>query len=286
MIQSFKCFRNRLNGEHQRMKQNVGKVEKKNRSIYYIQATCTSNSGKVREHNEDNFCFQKHIMPMEHQSLEEPYEFETELEDYVCMALFDGMGGESAGEMASYVAASKFLEMEDEIIPTGINLNELCTNLNSFVCNAGIVGRYHQIGTTASIIIFETSRIWICNLGDSPIYRYRAGELEMLSQMHTNREALERMGITNRKPGLTQFLGISESDFRVEPYITVKDLKENDIFLMCSDGLTDMVPEDKIAEVLGREWDVHKKQKRLLDMALEAGGGDNITIILVRIGEN
>lgn len=280
----FKYFRNMVYTEYQRITHNEKKEENKKTITHRIRATCISNSGKVREHNEDNFCFRKYVMPMKHQSLEEPYEFEVEIEDYVRMGLFDGMGGESAGEVASYVAASKFLELEDEIIPTGINLNKLCNELNSCVCEAGKIGKYNQIGTTASFMVFEPSQVWICNLGDSPIYRYRDKKLVLLSQMHTNQKILERMGITNRKPGLTQFLGISDVDFRVEPYITVKDLMESDIYLMCSDGLTDMVSEEEIANVLQLEWDIKEKQKKLLDMALEAGGTDNITIILATIG--
>ena len=100
-----------------------------------------------------------------------------------------------------------------------------------------------------------------------------------------NAEFLQKYGITNRKPGLTQFLGISEEEFQVEPYVRYFSPRNQEQYLMCSDGLTDMVAEDEIRKILSEKITVKEKVQNLLTLALDKGGRDNITMILCEVWE-
>ncbi len=101
---------------------------------------------------------------------------------------------------------------------------------------------------------------------------------------HTDENLLRQQGI-QRKPGLTQFLGIDSNEMRLEPYVHRMEIQEGDQFLICSDGLTDMVTETEIQEVLSQSDTVQEKVQKLLGKALSYGGKDNVTIILCEIGE-
>ena len=116
-------------------------------------------------------------------------------------------------------------------------------------------------------------------------YLQRDGELDRISVPHTDEELLRQQGI-QRKPGLTQFLGIDTEEMRLEPYVQQMELRDEDQFLLCSDGLTDMVPEVEIHEVLSGKKSVREKVQILMERTLQYGGRDNVTIILCKINKN
>ena len=93
------------------------------------------------------------------------------------------------------------------------------------------------------------------NLGDSPVDLFSDHSLIQLSVHQTNEALLRERGITGRKPGLTQFLGIEEEDYIIEPQISSTELQAGDLFLLCSDGLTDMCTEEEITEILSKGED-------------------------------
>ena len=90
-------------------------------------------------------------------------------------------------------------------------------------------------------------------------------------------------GITGRKPYLTQYLGIDPDEMMIEPYIKSYYLQEGDTFLICSDGVTDMVEEQEICRILAHNEDVGDCVDLLIQAALDGGGKDNITAIVVRM---
>jgi protein phosphatase len=114
------------------------------------------------------------------------------------------------------------------------------------------------------------------------MYLLRDSKMERISHPHTNAKLLASQNI-QRKPGLTQFLGINPQEMLLEPYIQKISLRQGDIFLICSDGLTDMVSEQQIAKILQTEESVKEQCLHLRDEALENGGKDNITIIVCRV---
>lgn len=248
-----------------------------------FQMACVSHTGFVREHNEDNVFFNHFFLEQEHQSMDQILLWEGSLDAQPLTAIFDGMGGESLGELASYTAAQTLSRLPRPESWDEETLTRLTLTLNREVYQAGQTQKVRQIGSTALLLALEEKFAWICNLGDSPGYMIRHGKMTRLTFPHTNEEFLKAQGILNRKPGLTQFLGISEDEFTPEPYIFLQKLQKGMSFLLCSDGLTDMVPEKEICKIIKRQKSVGQGTKNLLDAALQNGGIDNITIILCKI---
>ena len=91
------------------------------------------------------------------------------------------------------------------------------------------------------------------------------------------------MGLEHKKPKLTQYLGMNEENILLEPHISSLKMKDNDIYLLCSDGLTDMVKEEDIKKTLSGCQNLKKTVEELLSYALDHGGKDNITILLCRV---
>jgi protein phosphatase len=127
--------------------------------------------------------------------------------------------------------------------------------------------------------------VWCCNVGDSKCIRLRNGRLEQLSVDHTDAEAMKLNGITGRKPYVTQYLGIDSSEMTISPAVFKDDLRDGDMYVICSDGLTDMVTPERITEILLDDEDEEEKTQTLLVDALKHGGRDNVTIILCRVTE-
>jgi protein phosphatase len=108
----------------------------------------------------------------------------------------------------------------------------------------------------------------------------RGGVLEMLSEDHV--EELYYVDKINKrsKPGLIQYMGMDPEEIRIEPTIKCRNLEPDDRYLICSDGLTDMVSEADIATMLNEGKDSEDAANRLVDLALSNGGKDNITVIV------
>lgn len=256
----------------------------KQTEYFNVYMACISHTGKVRTQNEDNVSFAGKYFPLEHQSMEEVKSCKISSGDKPAVAIFDGMGGESAGELASYTAAKKFTEYPAaEHWDSNVILKRVL-EINDAVCKARKENRFSRIGSTMTMLAFDGKKLWAGNLGDSPAYRFRDGRLTSISHAHTNAKLLAEQGITDKKPGLTQFLGIDAEEFTVEPFVAECDVKKGDIYLISSDGLTDMVSEEKIIQILSeRENELEKKVQKLLNEALDNGGRDNITIVLCKI---
>lgn len=241
--------------------------------------TCFSNTGKMRIHNEDNVSFFGYVMKQEHQSMKEVLNNDISSDQSVIMGLFDGMGGECAGELASYVAAEALSKDQPKAPWSEEKLKAVLLSLNEQVCIAKRKGRYSTIGSTAILLAVDRSFAWIANVGDSPAFLMRNGKLQMLTTLHNNAVMLRELGI-ERKPQITQFLGIDSDEFVIEPSVKRAELEDQDIILLCSDGLTDMVSTEEIQMILQNSETLGNATDNLMQSALEAGGHDNITIIL------
>lgn len=253
---------------------------------YAIEMACISHKGKVRDKNEDNFYFQNNILDMEHGSMDRMLTDTVTAEDVRAVAVFDGMGGENAGEVASYTAAEKFQEMcRISRIEKSVLLH-LTETLNREVCRKAEQDRLGQIGTTATMLFFHTKYAYLMNVGDSPAYILRGGSLKMISEKHTDEKMLKLSGIRNRRPVLVQFLGMPREEVLLDPYIVGMGMQEGDVFLVCSDGLTDMVPEPAIQKILREQKGPSQMVQALLEQALLAGGKDNVTVICCKVKNN
>lgn len=246
-----------------------------------IFAGCCFHRGYKKTNNEDNFLFAQKILadPMRKTGTYK----KTFLKSNVCFAVFDGMGGLPAGEQASRVAAralSKLLQESRarEKIDRNWLYNAFSVINREVACYSRKLG--YQIGTTAAVILFSTSSIIVGNVGDSRIYRYASGRLEQISQDHSDRELLEELGIKERKPSLLQFIGQIGEKRGLYPSVSSFCRTNYERYLVCSDGLTDMVQDKKIEEVCGKYKAPLECAQSLVQCALEKGGEDNITVIV------
>lgn len=254
---------------------------------YHLISACISDRGNIREHNEDNLYFDGKFFPEEHTGLKKAVVMGRDTETICCFAVFDGMGGACCGETASYIAASefheKFQELEHIMKPPKQFLREACFKMNEKICEEAVIKKAQGMGTTAAILYFHMNQVYVCNLGDSPIFRMRNGCLETIYEEHTNRKFLEEQGLTEKKPLLTQCLGIPPEEMTIQPYIAKGEIRPGDQYLVCSDGLTDGLSGEMIAEILKRPAGADVCVQELLACSLAQGTRDNVTVILCRV---
>lgn len=254
-----------------------------------IQASVMSHPGSCRRENEDNFCFNGKILKSN--ATRRPIRLKEKRNVPVLMGVFDGMGGLKAGERASFLAAQtacEALKRVKEVKAFDKWQIEICKKANELVCNEMKEIYKQRIGTTASMLCFRDSQYHLCNLGDSPIFLFRDGNLQPIFQEHTERanQALIRgteAGIVQKKYKLTQHIGIFEEEMEIEPFVCSGEVCDGDRFLIVSDGLTDMVEEAQIRAVLQENKSDADAVEQLLNKALANGGKDNITIICIDI---
>ena len=138
-------------------------------------------------------------------------------------------------------------------------------------------------GTTAAILCLHGMEAEVVNLGDSRIFLFRDGKLRQLSVDHTDQALLRAQGITGRKPRLTQHLGIEPEELVIQPHRGRMEARAGDRFLLCTDGLTDMVEEEEIQQILGALLPMDRTVEELIARALEGGCRDNITVICCEV---
>ena len=262
-----------------------------------------THQGNVRSNNNDHFLYcslRKHIELLG-TSLPEPGRLPQSGERLAYLGLVaDGVGGGSAGEVASrtatealydYVAHSlRCYYTADPQHETGflatLHRGVMLAHERVVEAAAGD-GTPGRMATTMSLVIMVWPRAYVVQVGDSRCYRWRDGGIERITRDQTVAEAMREAGAlttteAERSPMkhvLTSALGGSE-DSKANPVTSVFDVEWGDVMLLCSDGLTGHVKDGEIAEVLSRDETAKDKCRTLLDMALERGGSDNITILV------
>lgn len=251
---------------------------------YQIEYAYTCHIGKIRNNNEDNFWCCGDSLKAQNQGMSHIRSGYMKQSEYPLLAVFDGMGGESCGEMAAFLAAEACGE-HFKTAKDGIRndpeefLNEICESMNQAICDYGRTNKINSMGTTAALLAFAEDAVYSCNLGDSRIYKSDREKFYQISQDHVLGRSL--FG----KAPLTQYLGMEEENLQLEPSISRQEIKIGDRFLLCSDGITDMLSDGEIADILSRDIPVAKTVEILVDRALKKGGRDNITVVLCEIME-
>lgn len=247
-------------------------------------AACGCNMGRVRTNNEDNFCFNGMVLQAENRGLRDVLFSSGRLDRPFCAGVFDGMGGEAFGEEAAYLAAQTLKEKIAQPVGGAAEiLLDACREANERLCAQARGRAVSVIGATMTALWLEGEQAFLLNLGDSKAFLFRGESLEQISVEHTDRARLEKLGITTRKPRLTQHLGIDPAELVLEPALWRGRATKGDRFLLCSDGLTDMVPESGIAETLLRQTDPSECVRALINTALSNGGRDNVTVVVCDI---
>lgn len=236
-------------------------------------------SGLIRQKNEDNFYFNGRFKTL-HQ-MDQPSMGENEFTDEGVFAVFDGMGGESHGELASFLAASLLFEYAK----TGLahdrrQVEQYIRDANIRICRE-TEKRHVLVGTTLVMAAISKDVLQVYNLGDSRAYLFRENSLVCFSKDHTINVTTSGMYSDRRSHRLSQYLGIPEDEFTIEPYYAEGKLLAGDKLLLCSDGLTDMLCEDTIKNILRQGTCPKTIARELLDAAIMKGGRDNITILVL-----
>ncbi len=242
-------------------------------------SVCGCNTGRVRRNNQDNFYFNGIILPADNQALNEVLTAVVEKKQGLTVGVFDGMGGEKNGEHAAYIAALKLKELALNSRP---DLNAVCIDANREICNQADSLGGQRMGCTAAMLYLVDNDIELCNIGDSRIFLLRGSELKQLSVDHTDSYFVNQAG-SKRKPALTQHLGIWPDEMLIEPYLLKAETQIDDLYIICSDGITDMISNTKIVEILKSSNNLKAAAENLISTALENGGRDNITVILTQV---
>lgn len=246
----------------------------------YIDAKC--DAGRAREHNEDMILFLNE--PLRNGRLEYQYSKKLPLSCDI-LAVCDGMGGANAGEVASERTVRSLQEYMSTCMPLLHNYEQMRDGLRSWqqkmheeLRDAGRENaELEGMGCTLVGLCFVNGHIFHINCGDSRLYRLRDRTLKQLTRDHSLREEMggdERVAsnviVNSIGGGDRTYLDISEITDTVEI---------NDLYLLCSDGLSDMLSDEEITEVLCRQ----ATAEALVDAANEKGGADNISVCLIQV---
>jgi serine/threonine protein phosphatase PrpC len=207
-------------------------------------------------------------------------------------AVADGMGGAQAGEVASRLAAAAFREFHDvDDLDPEERLAAIIQEANRRIYEraAGDV-QVSGMGTTITAALVGGDALVIGHVGDSRAYRLRSGRFDQLTDDHSLVADLVRSGRLTpeeadahpQRSVITRALG---TDREVDVDTFVVPVEAGDVFLLCSDGLTTMIEDDEIRDLLSATRDLEQAGKGLVKAANKAGGEDNITVVLFRLAE-
>lgn len=252
-----------------------------------------SDVGRVRENNEDNFLLGHCINgnSEKHHDLH----MNEDIGKWNCMAVFDGMGGLEGGEIASHLSAEIFQnKFIDEIIANKEEIDGMVEDLFSEANSVIESERTKQYvgGTTSSVLITNGIAFKVFHVGDSRIYLKRNNKLYLLSKDHTLGQLKLDAGIYLSKKDipekenhqLVEYIGMETYGEINKPYESEWFFwQQDDEVLLCSDGLYDMCSNDSILNELMHGDNIGKKVDNLVQNALENGGKDNITVVLVKV---
>ena len=249
-----------------------------------IEAFAMTDQGAKRSHNEDSVCADRRLG---------------------LAVVADGMGGYKGGEVASALAVNTIVsglentlkqyrdneELADhaEFCPESLAVREVLELSNLIIHNTSLSQpQYGGMGTTIVLVLFYENRVTIAHVGDSRLYRLRNDELERVTVDHTLLQELISRGFytaeeareSQNKNLVTRALGIEQN---VEVDIQEDIALKGDIYLLCSDGLNDMVEDQDIYLTLKRYSDnLEQAVTELIKLANSNGGKDNVSAILVR----
>lgn len=241
-----------------------------------MEAFAKSDVGKARDMNQDY------------------YYISSQNDNLHIYILADGMGGYKGGEVASCLATKTALSyIQSNFEKTSKEKEEILKLIKSSIEYANMVvyeksneeKELEGMGTTLEVCLIYNNKIYIGHVGDSRIYRIRNEFIKKLTNDHSYVEKLVKDGTITREEAihhpkknmLTKALGCTPF---VEADVTVKGLIKDDIILMCSDGLTNMVEENEIYEIIKQDYRL--ACNKLVERANENGGYDNVTAIIIK----
>jgi serine/threonine protein phosphatase PrpC len=257
--------------------------------------------GKIRTVNEDQFVIAslRKSVRLRHTSLPDTglasrlAGIESQL-----FVIADGVGGRPGGELASESAVASLLEYIDEAVicyhsPNVDQEHDFLARLEGSVQQAHerILAEHHSTGTgpatTLTMIVLTWPRAYLVHVGDSRAYYLRGGRLRQLTRDQTTGEYMVDVGAWTEEQAARAKVGANLTSAvggqEMAPSVGLIDLEPGDVLLLCTDGLTKHVADAQIAEVLGGKESAESMCRRLVQQTLEAGGSDNVTVIVAKM---
>jgi PPM family protein phosphatase len=207
------------------------------------------------------------------------------------LAIADGMGGHAAGEVASAVAIKTLAPLDAD--PTGIDMLAV---LGAAIADANAALRHitqtdpatEGMGTTVTALLWHGPDVAICHIGDSRGYLLRDGDLRQITHDHTLVQSLVDEGRLTPEaaashPQRSLVMRALQSSIPADPDLEMFEAKVGDRFLLCSDGLTDVVTDQTLRMTLAELTDLDAAADQLVDLAIRSGGPDNITCVLADV---
>ena len=248
-----------------------------------------THAGRIRKENEDNYNLNGRLTSTG--DLKKGSAFVQSMSEPFHLSVCDGMGGESYGEIASGIAVETIAAHSQNVYESGEDFSYAISNClddaNNRIC-AEIAAKGKRMGTTLAAVYAVGGRVYCVNIGDTRVYHYSNGILEQISFDHTHAQTIVDAGQVsqdniNRIPDakrLTRHLGVFPEEGGLSPNISViDDIDDGDVILLCSDGLTDMLDDGEITEILSNGENAQTVASKLIRRALEKGGKDNITVM-------
>jgi PPM family protein phosphatase len=268
-----------------------------------VQFGAMSHIGKVRAKNQDHFLISRIARTLDvlQTSLPAGELPDTINDDAYGMVVADGMGGMAAGEHASLLAIRTGLKLVLESPRWALRIDEhearqLIERMRQYflkvdealVKQTHVNPRLTGMGTTLTVAYSVGAHAFVVHAGDSRAYLFRAGHLHQLTHDHTLAQSLADLGAIPPKDVahhasrhiLTNFAGGPKKG--INPEISTLALCDGDRLLLCTDGLTGMVPDEQIIEILDRIMEPKAAAEALVERALERGGKDNVTVVLAQ----
>lgn len=260
-----------------------------------------SHVGQVRKENEDRFAVAilRKMLTLLHSNVEGAQQIEHDAAfEALLMLVADGVGGNEGGEEASHEAAATMMTY---MASASTCFNSLDANSeHQFLeqLEAGVhhaharvteaaANRRRPPATTLTMALLVASRAYVVHVGDSRAMYLRNGRLRVLTRDQTMAEELLDMGVISEEQAarstLTHQLTSAVGGSHMSPSLGLVDLKPRDMFLLCSDGLTKHVTDERIAIILGQPWTVEQIGTQLCNEALAGGGTDNVSLVVARI---
>jgi PPM family protein phosphatase len=247
---------------------------KKKKHTGEAMACGATDRGMVREHNEDNYFID---------------------EDFKLFIVADGVGGHQGGQKASEIAVTILpLLLKEATGTVGSMEQELKQAIDTSVRTLSHkifeksmeIDDLRGMGSTLVCCLIRKGKAFVSNMGDSRGYLVREGKIERITEDHSMVQSMVKMGqIDEEQAGkhplrhvITRYVGM-EGNFG--PDVFIFDLREGDRILLCSDGLTDMLPEQRIEKMVAEEKNMKALPQKLIDRANDAGGRDNVTVLVI-----
>ena len=254
---------------------------------YSVDYVLFSIRGLVRSRHEDNVYAAGYTLPAGNNGMEQIREGTVWSGELPVLSVFDGMGGETAGDVASFIASDtmkRSLERNTGQCADGNDeascreyLEELCREMNEKVCEYAAENHIRTMGTTAACLLFSDNRIYCANIGDSRIYRNGEDGFSQVSTDHVAHTCFFR------KAPLSQYIGIPEQEMLIQPDITGEEPLPYREYLICTDGITDMLNDEEIAKIMRKNCSLREKAEQLRSRVIEEGAIDNATAVLCRV---